>query len=148
MSGPMDTSVCRNSSRRAGFTLIEVLVVLVVIAVLAAIAIPNYAAYIQRGYRSEARAALLLAAQWQERFRSENNVYAAALPAGMTQVPASGTARYTINVAQPGGAQTYTLTATRTGPQAGDACGDFTLDHLGTRGTTGGSEPAVRCWSQ
>ncbi|MCS7101958.1 MAG: prepilin-type N-terminal cleavage/methylation domain-containing protein [Burkholderiaceae bacterium] len=131
-----------------GFTLIELVVAMVVIAILAAVAIPIYAEYIRRGHRADARAALLLAAQWQERFRSENNAYAAALPAAMGQVPASGTARYLLTVDRPGGPQTYLLTATRTGPQAGDDCGDFTLDHLGARGTVNGTLPANRCWSQ
>ncbi len=130
------------------FTLIEVLVVLVIAAILAAVAIPNYAEYVRRSHRSDARAALLLAAQWQERFRTENNQYANTLPANFATVPASGTARYTLSIDQPGGAQTFVLTASRTGPQAGDACGDLTLDHLGTRGAVGASRPVDECWGR
>jgi type IV pilus assembly protein PilE len=131
-----------------GFTLMEVLIALVIVAALAALAIPNYTEYVNRGYRSDARAALLLAAQWQERFRTENNAYSSTLPASFAAVPASGTARYTVAVSQPGGSQTFLLTATRTGPQASDSCGDFTLDHLGTRGTVGASRPVDECWAR
>jgi type IV pilus assembly protein PilE len=137
----------RDRARARGFTLIEVIVVMAILAILAAIAIPNYTEYIQRGYRSDAKTALLQAAQWQERFRTENNAYSAALPAGMVNIPPTGT-RYTIAVAQPGGAQTFTLTATRVGAQAADPCGDFTLDQTGARNTVGGTRPAAQCWER
>lgn len=134
-------------NRARGFTLIEVIVVMAIIAILAAIALPNYSEYIQRGYRSDAKTALLQAAQWQERFRTENNRYSAALPAGMVNVPATGP-RYTIAVAQPGGPQSFTLTATRVGAQANDPCGDFTLDQTGARGAVNNTRPVEVCWER
>jgi type IV pilus assembly protein PilE len=130
-----------------GFTLIEVVVVMAIIAILAAIAIPNYTEYIRRGHRSDAKTALLQVAQWQERFRTENNAYSPAVPAGMATV-GSGGARYTIAVAQPGGNQTFTLTATRQGSQLGDPCGDFIVDHTGQQTTAGGIRPALECWAR
>ncbi len=144
--------------RMDGFTLIELVVVMVIVAILAAVAIPNYTQYIQRGQRSEAKAQLLQAAQWMERFRTENNRYdqnlagtATALPAGLTQAPATGTARYTLaltTLAQ----QNYVITATRVGT---DDCGNFTINNLGQRtvvigGTTyaAGTPEFQRCWDR
>jgi type IV pilus assembly protein PilE len=131
----------------AGFTLIEVVIVMVIIAILAAVAIPAYTQYIARGHRSEARSTLLLAAQWMERFRTQNGTYnGAALPAGLQRSPASGTQAYAIAV---GGiaANTYTLTATPQGPMNGDACGNLTLDQSGARGVTGTATMDL-CWGR
>ena len=54
-------------SSRQGFTLIELMVTLVVIAILAAVAYPAYQDQILRAKRAEGKAALLKAAQLQER---------------------------------------------------------------------------------
>ncbi len=132
--------------RRSGFTLMEVLIVMTILGILAAIAIPNYSEYIQRGHRSDAKALLLQAAQWQERIRTETNAYANALPAGLTAVPATGTARYNVSVAIAGGG--YTLTAAPTGASTGDPCGSFTLTGTGVRGLTGATRTVAECWGR
>lgn len=130
-------------SGSAGFTLIEVLVAMVIIAILAAIAIPNYTQYVLRGHRSEARATLLQAAQWMERFRTQNGTYSgAALPGTLNKSPPSGTVRYNITVTTPA-ANRYELTAT---PVATDQCGALTLDQSGARGQGGGT--ADLCWGR
>ena len=58
-----------------GFTLIELMVTMAIIAILTAIAIPNYAVYIQRSSRGEARGQLLEVATWMERWRTERGRY-------------------------------------------------------------------------
>ena len=137
-----------------GFTLIELIITMVVIAVLTAIAIPNYTAYIQRSNRSEARSALLEGATWMERWRTQTGVYGntqaapTVSPAGFpfTQVPATGTAKYTI--AAPAitdlfGTR-YTITATPVGVMATDPCGAFSINETGQRLPVA---PAY-CWSR
>jgi len=57
--------MCRK--RSSGFTLLELLITVVLVGILAAIAIPSYSAYITRGQRTAAKAALEQAAQFLER---------------------------------------------------------------------------------
>lgn len=139
----------------------EVLIVMVVIAVLAAIALPNYTESVNRGHRSDAKAMLLQASQWLERFRTENNAYdadaggnAIVFPTSMSaSPPAPATARYTIgfDAVTP---ISYTLRARAVNAQATDSCGDFLIDQAGLRqiftgGTMVNSGPLFdRCWGR
>ena len=133
--------------RTDGFTLIEVVIAMTIIAILTAIALPAYTQYVQRGHRSEARATLMQAAQWMERFRTQSGSYAgAALPATFEQSPPPPTAmKYDITVAST--ASTYTLSAIPAGTMVGDACGTFTLDQSGARAHTGAA-PGELCWGR
>lgn len=147
------------NARQRGFTLMELVVTMVIIAILTAIAIPNYTAYIQRSNRSEARNALLEAATWMERWRTERGLYgnAAATPTAapasfpFTQVPAApATAKYTIATPTiaPGGIG-YTITATPTGVMAGDVCGNLSVDQSGQRQFTPGPGASQDvCWNR
>ncbi|CAN7698176.1 prepilin-type N-terminal cleavage/methylation domain-containing protein [Variovorax sp. LjRoot130] len=130
-----------------GFTLIELMIVVAVVGVLAAIAIPSYQEYIRRSQRAEARAEVLRAEGWLERFYTENNRFSnnAANNANTTfsgifmGVPAGGTVRYTISLTILDAGAGYTITAapTTTGSMNGDACGSYTKTNTGALSFTG-----------
>ena len=63
--------------KRAGFSLLELLVALVIVAVLTAAALPAYHQQVIRTRRSEAQSALLKLMMQQERFHSQHNTYSA-----------------------------------------------------------------------
>jgi type IV pilus assembly protein PilA len=77
----------RNSK---GFTLIELLVVVAIIGILAAIAIPQFAAYRQKGFDAQANSDIRNAATAEEAYFATNNAYlscANAACVGATGLP-------------------------------------------------------------
>ena len=132
-------------SRVRGFTLIELMVVVAVIAILAAIAVPNYQESVRKARRAQAKADLVELAQLLERRHTVNNSYAGALPYAVSPKDPGATVFYNIAPASiPAGAQTFTLTATPTGAQANDRCGNLSLSSAGAKGSTG--SPVSECW--
>ena len=124
--------------RIRGFTLIELMITVAIVGILAAVAFPSYAQYIARGKRAEARAEILKAEGWLERFNTENNRYDSAAAAGTNpnfylkfcSIPSSGVANYSLTVVVTSTA--YTMTATRLNSMASDACGDYVKTNFGS----------------
>ena len=141
----MNARTCKRNrlTGARGFTLMEVIVVVTMLAILAAIAIPNYSEYIRRGHRSAAQAYLLDLASRQVQFYLDRRVFTNDVAALNLATPAEIASRYNVAIVVTAGPPaTFTITATPTGSQTGDRCGNLTINEAGARGaaaTTG-------CW--
>ena len=131
-----------------GFTLIEVMIVIAIVGILTAVALPSYRSYIERGDRAAARAAMMEAQQFMERFYVNNDSYSvdktnanAALPARLTAVPAENP-KYNLAISAVS-SNSYTLTATPINTV--QKCGNLTLTNTGVKGNSG-SGTVSDCW--
>lgn len=135
-----------NSTRKSGFTLIELMVVVLIMGILAAIGYPMYTEYVIRGKRSEGRAMLTDSAAKLERYYSDNNKYptggSALTDAKINSKSENG--HYDISIAST--TQTYTLTAAPASFSDSE-CGNLSLDQTGTRTSTGTSG-LRECWGR
>jgi type IV pilus assembly protein PilE len=140
----------RNQNR--GFTLIELMITVAIIGILAAVALPAYNESIARSKRAEARAEILRAESWMERYYSENNRYSSTVAASTTNptafatnfgnIPRTGSVNYTLTLAVT--ATGYTLTATRAGSMASDTCGNYTKTSAGALGYSGSGSSCLK----
>jgi type IV pilus assembly protein PilE len=143
--------------RRAGFSLIELMIVLAVIAILTAIAYPSYQRYVLKGQRAEGRAALVNLLQQQEAYITQNGTYL-TFAAGAGSVPfrtASNdnadvtTAAYRLGAQNcPGAAASSTpndcVQVFATPNRADPAVGDLTINSNGQKSCSGTDQ--TLCW--
>lgn len=144
-------SIDRNTR---GFTLIELMIVVAIIAILAAIAYPSYQNQIRKTRRADCAGVMATAAAALERYyttRAAGPAYTGA-SVGNNGIPSKcpidgNDTFYTLGINITGGGTGFTLQATPQGPQASDECGTLTLNQLGVKGVTGGSQTNwEECW--
>jgi len=130
------------------------MIVVAILAILAAIAYPSYVDSVRKSRRAEARAQLLEAAQYMQRFYSQNDSFKRAvdtgvdmtLPGELKIVPRQGAQTYTIDFATNSPTpSSFNLQATPTGSMKGDRCGTLELDNVGRRKAATGV-PVEDCW--
>jgi type IV pilus assembly protein PilE len=128
--------------RRAGFTLLEILIAMVVVAILLALAIASYQRYVVRAQRAEAVRILLGAAGCQERQRAQTGYYD-------TSRCASGldTRHYAFRIEPDGETEAleFRVFAEPRRRSPADRCGSLSLDQAGTR-TISGPGSLADCW--
>lgn len=149
------------SSTTRGFTLIELLIVVAIVAILAGIAYPSYTAQVARAQRADARASLLQAVQYMQRFYSANDQFELdrqgnkvedQMPANFKQAPSDGVALYTLQIQATTSNYTLTMAPVQGGSMANDRCGKYQLNAVGARNNIDPSgsnlTPAARqaCW--
>lgn len=157
---PATTVTCKTFRRPRGFTLIELMITVAIVAILASVAYPSYTSYIARAKRADARAQLVQAAQFMQRFytandqylndRSANNV-STQMPGGLARSPADGTQIYALNIAATTSTYTLTMAPIAGSSMVNDECGSFTLSSTGLRGvvvsgTAGSTTLRDKCW--
>lgn len=105
-------------------------------------AYPSYVESVRKSRRAEARAQLLEAAQYMQRFYSQNDSFKRAvgtgtdmtLPSELKIVPQQGAQTYAIDFATNSlTPSSFNLQATPTGSMKGDRCGTLQLDNVGRR---------------
>jgi type IV pilus assembly protein PilE len=131
----------------AGFTLLEVMIVVAIVATLAAIALPSYAAYVQRSRILDAVTRLSDARSRLEDYFLDERVYVDA--EGRCGVLPTVTATDAFLVQCEATATTFTITAT--GIAARGMTGFvYTIDQSGTKGTVSvprGWSRTADCWT-
>ncbi|XQA67503.1 type IV pilin protein [Xanthomonas sacchari] len=131
------------SRRQHGFTLIELMIVVAIVGVLAGIAYSSYQSHIVKARRAAAAVCLQQGAQFIERYYTTKLTYIDV------PKPQCGTdvQFYSVDFAAPPTANTFTLTATPTGPQlAKDTqCGSLSIDQKGARTSSTGAVEGT-CW--
>ncbi|MFM1783569.1 MAG: hypothetical protein RIS14_1322 [Pseudomonadota bacterium] len=125
--------------RSKGFTLIELLVTLAIVGILAIIAIPSFTEQVAKSRRAEAIRGLGDLQLRQERWRASNTKYGTYANLGSPTVP-----NYTLTITDDSETG-YTLTATRSGAQSNDRCGNFVLTVSNGVATKSTSTGAANC---
>lgn len=142
-------------NNKLGFTLIEVMVAVAIVGILASLGYPSYIDYVNKGHRSDAKAALLKMQLAEEKWRASHTTYTNSLASlGFTATVVGGVNvyyspdKYYTLTASGANETVYTATATYTGVQTGDTdCKTLSINQDGVKSSTNSSNTATsNCW--
>jgi type IV pilus assembly protein PilE len=141
----MQTNRSVSPKTAKGFTLVEVIIVVLILSVLAAIAYPAYQDSVVKARRNAAKACVMEASQFLERFYTTNLTYVGAAFPGCN-AGTDVTNHYTVTPVI-AGARAYTVTATPRALQLvkDTQCGTLSLNNTGVKTKTG-TESLDYCW--
>jgi type IV pilus assembly protein PilE len=127
--------------RSRGFTIIELMIGLAIVGVLMAVALPSYTSYTQRSKVPPGLDALsAYATRMEQRYQDTGNY-----GTGGCAVAVPAAANFTVTCALGTGGQTFTATATGSGPMSGYS---YTINSAGVRATTAHPKGAnTTCWT-
>jgi type IV pilus assembly protein PilE len=147
----------RAQRSRAGFTLIELMVVVAIVAIIFAVAFPSYERYIVRAKRAVGQNVLMQVADRQQQFFMDNKRFAADLTNlgftanpfivdddGASTVVGDADAVYSVALSNVT-ATTWTATATPLNGQLSrdTSCANLTMNQAGAKGKSGAGD---NCW--
>jgi len=134
--------------KRAGFTLIEAMIVTAIVAILAAVALPSYTAYVRRSHILEAIARLADArARMEEYFQDERTYVDASGGCGAAPNAPAPPDAFVITCSAT--ASSFTYTATGRGAR-GMSAFVYSIDEAGAQATVSvpsGWQRTADCWT-
>lgn len=122
------------------------MIVVAIVAILAAIAYPSYTDQMRKTRRADAKATLMEVAQAAERYYTQNGTYAGHDLLYTESPKDSGTKFYDLAPSPIVTDQTFTITATPKNGQASDPCGTLSINQIGTKAASGGTN--ADCWAR
>lgn len=130
-----------------GVTLIELMITVAIIGILAAVAVPAYNEYVTRGRIPEATSSLSTMRVRLEQYYQDNRHYGSTASACGVANPTSANFTYSCNWGAGATNQTFTATATGSGPMTGFT---YTINQNNERRTTvvptGWGTATINCW--
>lgn len=135
------------TSKRLGFTLIELVITMAIISILSAIAIPSYLNYINDSRRAEAVAFALDIASRQRHYFTENRKFTDSMTTGLKFGDDKSENDYwQATITLGGSGATYSLVIAPVAPHTDSECSTFNLTNTGLKTHTGSAAAAKDCW--
>ena len=126
---------------KAGFSLLELLIVLAIVAIISAIAYPAYTSHILKTHRAQAKVNLLALANQLEQYHILNHSYQGANLATLNFKAGDEFYRYEMQTTE----KSFLIKAIPVGKQTKDSCGTLIYNETGEKSSSTNPEISA-CW--